>query len=264
AAEFNLSETAFARKLKGEQAGTEEEPVYELRWRTPTVEVNLCGHATLATAHVLFSEHHPAAKAIRFASLFSGELRAVRDASTGQIALDFPAADLLELVEGHRRRPKIVEGVVAATKLDESKVKRVAWYDGFEAAVVEIGADVDLAGLKVDIATIKPVGKLVILTQPAPADSGYYVYSRVFAPAVGIDEDPVTGAAHTAIAPFWFSGSSTSRLLTPADNVASGALKCKQVSQRGGEIDVVLSKDRKRVELKGRAKTVMKGEVFLE
>lgn len=127
--------------------------------------------------------------------------------------------------------------------------------------------------------------QLTILTQAAPADSGFDVYSRVFAPAVGINEDPVvstfppfpslpfadlssfdpqTGAAHTIIAPFWLTGDSTARLSTPKAHLEASTLKCSQVSKRGGEIDVVWNKEGKRVELRGYAKTVMKGEVFLE
>ncbi|GAA5913086.1 hypothetical protein JCM6882_005557 [Rhodosporidiobolus microsporus] len=261
AVEFNLSETAFSTVQPG---GTEEEPVYGLRWWTPGAEVPLCGHATLATAHVLFSTRHPSAKQITFNTRFSGALRAARNASDGSISLDFPAASLLVLEDGHRRRPKIVEAVVKATGLGEESVKAVAYVDAFDGAVVELGADVDLEKLQVKTTEIGAAGKLVILTQPAPAASGYTIYSRVFAPLLGIDEDPVTGAAHAALAPFWLSTPSSARLVSSADVVASRTLRAKQVSKRGGEMDVVLDAAGKRVELRGKARTVMRGEIELD
>ncbi|BGP19595.1 hypothetical protein JCM10213v2_007690 [Rhodosporidiobolus nylandii] len=248
AAEFNLSETAFARKLAG---GSEEQPEYELS-----------GHATLATAHVLFPLH-PSATSIKFTTRFSGFLFARRSAD-GQIAVDFPSADLLTLENGHRRRPKIVAAVCAATGLKEESVTRVAWYDAWEAPLVELAANVDLEGLKVDFTAIATAGRLTILTQPAPTSSGFDIYSRVFAPAVGINEDPVTGAAHTALCPFWLSGSSISRLHGSDSVHTSRTLKARQVSKRGGEMDCVLSEDVKRVELRGKARTIMKGEILLE
>ncbi|BGP19602.1 hypothetical protein JCM10213_000197 [Rhodosporidiobolus nylandii] len=257
AAEFNLSATAVARRM----GGNEEEPEYELRWRTPTSEVVLCGHATLATAHVLFPLH-PAASSIRFVTRFSGALYARRLGDL--ISLNFPAADLLTLENGHRRRPKIVGAVLAATGLKEESILRVVWYDGSESPVVELAEDVDLEGLKVDFPKIEPAGRTVILTQPAPASSEFDIYSRIFGPAVGINEDPVTGSAHTALCPSWLSPESISRLHN-ADRVKqSRTIRAKQVSKRGGEIDCVLSEDGKRVELRGKARTVMKGEILLD
>ncbi|GAA6036413.1 hypothetical protein JCM8097_001708 [Rhodosporidiobolus ruineniae] len=268
AAEFNLAETAFARKIPGE--GSDEEPVYELRWRTPTVEVPLCGHATLATAHVLFSTTHPTATTIRFPTRQSGELRATKSTSSSGdelISLDFPAGDILTLEDGHRRRPKVVEAVRKATRLEEDAIKRVAWYDAWDAAVVELDSTVGLEALDVKVSELASYAKLTILTQPAPANSGFDIYSRVFAPAVGIDEDPVTGAAHTALTPFWLSPASLPRLsatLSAKDAKKHRTLRAKQVSRRGGEIECVLSEDGKRAELRGRARTVMRGEIELE
>ncbi|GAA6009580.1 hypothetical protein JCM10207_004110 [Rhodosporidiobolus poonsookiae] len=261
AAEFNLSETAFARKLAGQ--GSEEEPVYELRWMTPTNEVPLCGHATLATAHTLFSKHHPSASSIRFTTRFSGDLYAVR-ASSGLIALDFPAASTLTLSEGHRRLPKIVQAVREATGLAEEQIRRVDWWDAFEGAIVELSAEVELEKLSVKAKELGTIGKLITLTVPAPASSGYDIYSRVFAPLLGIDEDPVTGAAHTGLAPFWLAPSSAANLANPTKARQTRMLRAKQVSRRGGEMEVVLSTDGKRVELRGQAKTVMRGEIELE
>ncbi|GAA5826665.1 hypothetical protein JCM11251_002843 [Rhodosporidiobolus azoricus] len=261
AQEFNLSETAFSVPQEG---GTEAEPVYGLRWWTPGEEVPLCGHATLATAHALFTTRHPSATKITFNTRFSGALIATRNASDGSLSLDFPAADILVLEEGHRRKPKIVEAVKKATGLGDEKIKAVAYMDSFSGAVIELDESVELEKLDVKASDIGGAGKLVILTQPAPASSGYTIYSRVFAPLLGVSEDPVTGAAHTALAPFWLRTASSSRLASAASVVASRTLKAKQVSKRGGEMEVVLDREGKRVELRGRARTVMRGEIELE
>ncbi|BGP03017.1 hypothetical protein NBRC10513v2_006743 [Rhodotorula toruloides] len=266
AAEFNLAETAFCRALvEGKtEGGDEGSPEYEIRWRTPTLEVPLCGHATLASAHVLFTTYHPTATSLTFRTLHSGTLRALRNKSDNSISLDFPAASLLTLEEGHRRRPKIVDAVKAATGLGEESVGKVAWWDAWNGAVVELDAGVDLANLKVDIAATATVGDILLLTQPAPASSGFDIYSRVFARPVGIDEDPVTGAAHTALAVFYLLDPSTaSRLPHSSQALSSSTLRAKQVSKRGGELVVVLDQEIKRVELRGQARRVMKGEIEL-
>ncbi|BGP27211.1 phenazine biosynthesis PhzC/PhzF family protein [Rhodotorula toruloides] len=269
ATEFNLAETAFCRWLGDEEEaeGSREEdesPEYEIRWRTPTLEVPLCGHATLASAHVLFTTYHPLSTSLTFLTLHSGTLRAVRNSSDNSISLDFPAASLLTLEEGHRRRPKIVEAVKAATGLGEDQVGKVAWWDAWNGAVVELDAGVDLENLKVDIAATATVGDILLLTQPAPSSSGFDIYSRVFARPVGIDEDPVTGAAHTALAVFYLLDPSTaSRLPHSSRALSSSTLRAKQVSKRGGEIVVALDKEKKRVELRGHARTVMRGEIEL-
>ncbi|BGP10931.1 hypothetical protein JCM10049v2_006825 [Rhodotorula toruloides] len=273
AAEFNLAETAFCRAL-GREGGEEEEESreYEIRWRTPTVEARCevrktsrrLGHATLASAHVLFTTYHPTATSLTFRTLHSGTLRAVRNKSDNSISLDFPAASLLTLEEGHRRRPKIVEAVKAATGLGEEIVGKVAWWDAWNGAVVELDAGVDLANLKVDIAATATVGDILLLTQPAPGSSGFDIYSRVFARPVGIDEDPVTGAAHTALAVFYLLDPNiASRLPHSSQALASSTLRAKQVSKRGGELVAVLDREGKRVELRGQARRVMKGEIEL-
>ncbi|GAA5972993.1 hypothetical protein JCM11641_000355 [Rhodosporidiobolus odoratus] len=107
-------------------------------------------------------------------------------------------------------------------------------------------------------------GMNLIFTQPAPAGSGYDTYSRVFVPNVGVDEDPVTGVAHTSIAPFWLCyPDALSRLHGSAEIKVSKTLRAKQVSKRGGEMVIVLDEAKGRVELRGGARTVMKGEVLL-
>ena len=170
----------------------------------------------MATTHTLFSQHHPSATSITFQTRYSGTLVA-RRAGTGPdepIALDFPAASLVTLEEGHRRRPKILEGVATAVKgFEESQVVRVAWWDGHKAPIVELAAGTDLENLQITPAPLvrrqllspasseplftsttllqADIGDLIMLTCPAPADSGFDIYSRVFAPAFGVPEDPV-------------------------------------------------------------------------
>ncbi|GAA6046672.1 hypothetical protein JCM3770_003109 [Rhodotorula araucariae] len=275
AAEFNLSETAFVRQLDG---GSDDEPRYELRWRTPVAEVPLCGHATLASAHTLFSRHHPSASSIRFETRFSGTLFARRSpASTehgagddvGLISLDFPAAKLLSLSEGHRRLPKILAAVQEATGLSSESVVRCAYFEKSDQTLIELAASVDLAGLTVDSATLSRVSAStrLVLTQPAPRPAGplspstHDIHSRVFAAPVGIPEDPVTGAAHASLASFWLE--SGAGPLSRLPGVGGRTLRARQVSKRGGELLVVLDEEGTRVELRGSARRVMRGVLEL-
>ncbi|CEQ40985.1 SPOSA6832_02681, partial [Sporobolomyces salmonicolor] len=278
--EFNLSETAFCNPLPG---GTESEPKYEIRWFTPATgpsvvreasrvrqmvagltfchRTSISGHATLASAHVLFTTFHPTATRITFSTRKSGSLSAVRHPEDGSISLDFPAGRLTTLEDGHRRRPKIVDAVIKVVKSKEA-IKRVDWWDPM-GCLIELGSEVDLEKLEVDAGLLSNVGDLVILTQPAPVSSGFDIYSRVFAPDLGIPEDPVTGAAHTALAPFWLSAPSISRLPKSSAVQQTSSLKAKQVSKRGGEMVLALDRETGRVELRGFAKTVMRGEIDL-
>ncbi|GAA5856229.1 hypothetical protein JCM9279_006690 [Rhodotorula babjevae] len=280
AAEFNLSETAYCRELEG---GSEDEPRYELRWRTPVAEVPLCGHATLASAYALFSQYHPSASTIRFETRSSGTLFARRTRSSssssstssnvGLISLDFPMASILALSDGHRRLPKILAAVEAATGLSADKVVRCAWFDAYDSPLVELSSDVDLRALEVNAAALGAAGKLVILTQPAPAAANdadadadadaerLDIHSRVFGAPLGVNEDPVTGAAHTALAPFWLASGAEARARVPG--AREGTLRARQVSARGGEMVVVLDEEKKRVELRGSAVRVMRGEIEL-
>ncbi|GJN93313.1 hypothetical protein Rhopal_006360-T1 [Rhodotorula paludigena] len=257
AAEFNLSETAFCVELEG---GSDEEPSYELRWRTPT------------EAHTLFTSHHPAAKAISFHTRKSGVLRAIRnppspdDTTTAlRISLDFPSASLVTLSDGHRRLPKIFAALKDATGLSEADVRRIAWYDAWEAPVIELShTSTPLAALDVRVTALASYARLWILTQPSP-EEGYDIHSRVFGPAVGIDEDPVTGAAHCALVPFWLLDHESAARLPGggSESRSAMALRAKQVGKRGGEMVVVLDEEKRRVELRGQARRVMKGVIEL-
>lgn len=163
------------------------------------------GHATLASAYSLFSEHHPSASTIRFDSRFSGTLYARRARSStasasdvGLISLDFPTASILALSEGHRRLPKILAAVEAATGLSADQVVRCAWFDAYDSPVVELVSSVDLRTLEVKASALASAGKLVILTQPSP-EQGFDIASRVFAAPLGGRRGPRHGRrAHCA------------------------------------------------------------------
>jgi PhzF family phenazine biosynthesis protein len=222
AREMKHSETAFCMPLK--------DGSFELRWFTPGGEVRLCGHATLAAAHVIWEEgwlEHR--KVVRFSTL-SGELTA---APLGRvIELDFPS-----------RPPSEVEapaGLVDALGVTASWIGRdlddyvVLLAD--EAAVVACAPD--FGGLR----TVETRG--VIITAPARDDHVDFV-SRFFAPRFGIDEDPVTGSAHCCLTPFW------------ASRLDKTVLTARQLSSRGGELEVEFAGER--VKLRGTCVTTLRG-----
>jgi PhzF family phenazine biosynthesis protein len=219
AEENNLSETAFfVPSDKG----------FALRWFTPVKEVDLCGHATLATAHVLFEHLEYAGETITFETR-SGELTVERKGD--QLALNFPAcppvpcgaSELLAKALG--RRPK---EVLAADDY-------LAVFDS-EATVRAITPDLALLG-QLDL-------RAVVIT--APGDDVDFV-SRFFAPKLGVPEDPVTGSAHCELAPYW------------AERLGKSILTARQVSRRGGSL--ICEKKRDRVVLSGRAVTFMEAEI---
>lgn len=230
AAELNLSETAFARPLDSARAD------WALRWFTPTVEVRLCGHATLATAHAL-RDQRGTTGTVRFDSR-SGVLRA-DIAEDGLVTLDFPAAPTVEAAAP--------EGFVAAWGVTPLEVRRA---DSLGDLLVALPDEAAVRALRPDLpalSALKPTTGLrgFIGTAPAPAGADYDFVSRFFAPGDGIAEDPVTGGAHTSLAPYW------SARLGRADLVGL------QASARSGRVRTRVRGDR--VELTGRAVTVLDG-----
>ena len=225
AAEFNLSETAFARPIDDPGAD------YELRWFTPAVEIDLCGHATLATAHALTELEVPGP--YRFATR-SGVLTVTeRD---GRLWMDFPAKPPVPV-----RAPEGLAGALGAEPL---------WVGvgGTDDLLVEVADEAAVRGLAPDIAALARVPyHLVIVT--ARAHGGDDFVSRVFAPRVGVPEDPVTGRAHTVLAPFW------------AGRLGRRELSAHQASARGG--DLLLEWRGDRVLIGGRAVSVARGELNL-
>ncbi|MFD0270596.1 PhzF family phenazine biosynthesis protein [Streptomyces sp. NPDC127106] len=232
AAEVNLSETAFAHPLP--PGGNAD---WALRWFTPTAEVDMCGHATLATAHVL-ATGGLARGLIRFTAR-CGILTA-EAAEDGGITLDFPTSELT---------PVATETAVrAALGAEIRSVHDTSAHVG--DLLVELADERTVRGLTPDIAALRGYARRgVIVTAPAEDPArGYDFVSRGFFPAFGIDEDPVTGSAHTALAPFW------------AERLGRTQLTGLQGGARTGLVRVTLAGDR--TLLTGNAVTVIDGELL--
>ncbi len=227
AAEFNLAETAFV-VCRGEH--------YDLRWFTPTVEVDLCGHATLASAHALWEfDALPSAAAVKF-STRSGMLEAVRVGA--EIRLDFPALPVTPCPtpEGLAKALGVEPVFVGSTPCDY---------------LVQVGSADEVRNLAVDLNTLRRLGLRGVIVTAVADDSETDIISRFFAPGAGIDEDPVTGSAHCALATFWESR------LPKKNDAGLTQYRAFQASRRGGRLRVVLTGDR--VHLFGRAITMYRG-----
>ncbi|WP_268836191.1 PhzF family phenazine biosynthesis protein [Synechococcus sp. Nb3U1] len=228
AAENNLSETAFL--LPQGSQGTILH--YGLRWFTPTTEVDLCGHATLASAHVLLTQVDPQAEAVEF-STRSGLLRVRRLGE--RLVMDFPAQPV-------EPWPEALESVAAALGV----VPRELYRGGMGLAVLDSPQQV--GQLQPDMAKIQALASTGLVVT-APGEEQDFV-SRFFAPQLGIPEDPVTGAAHCLLIPYW------------AKRLGRSELTARQVSARGGEL---LGRDLgSRVEIAGYAVLVIMGEMRLD
>lgn len=226
--QHGLAETAFFVRTG--------EARYHLRWFTPAVEVDLCGHATLATAHALFHELGLDAGAVTFESR-SGPL-VVRRVSESRLELDFPATPPVEANDA-----AVVDTLNSALGVRPIWVGRTR-FDLF-AVLSEAAA---VRALRPDFAQLAAVGgRGVIVT--AADDSGADFVSRFFAPQAGVPEDPVTGSAHCGLVPFW------------AGRLGKNQLQARQVSARGGELWCTL--DGGRVRIAGRAATYLRGEITL-
>ncbi|RNL70335.1 PhzF family phenazine biosynthesis protein [Streptomyces sp. I6] len=232
ATEMNLSETAFAHPLP---AGGEAD--WALRWFTPATEVDMCGHATLATAHVLHSTGTTSGT-VRFAAR-CGLLTATAQ-EDGAITLDFPASTLAEV--------DTPDGIAEA--LGAAPLSVLDTSDHVGDLLVELADEAVVRRLRPDIRALAAHSQRGIIATAAATEpgSGYDYVSRCFFPNVGIDEDPVTGSAHTALAPFW-----SSRLGRPE-------LTGLQASARSGLVRTALRGDR--VLLTGGAVTVVDGELL--
>ncbi len=223
AREMNLSETAFLLP---------HEDGFDLRWFTPATEVELCGHATLASAHVLWEEGHLASDEEARFHTRSGPLRARR--VEDWIELDFPAEPAEEAAAPSR--------LAAALGVEPRWVGR----NRFDL-LVELGEEKEVRTLKPDLSLLREIpARGVIVTSPAVSERFDFV-SRFFGPRVGVDEDPVTGSAHCALAPFW------------SVRLGRNELVGYQVSSRGGVVRTRWEGDR--VALGGQAVTVLRGEL---
>ncbi|HEH9427873.1 TPA: PhzF family phenazine biosynthesis protein [Aeromonas sobria] len=226
AAEFNLSETAFLVQLGRAH--------YQLRWFTPTVEVDLCGHGTLAAAHVLWQTGAVAAhETIRFETR-SGELLARREGEW--VWLDFPRIALT---------PLTLDPAYAAAIGCQPRQTLAAG----AKFLLELASEEEILALSPDFHALRALpGRGLIVTAPSSRADDDFV-SRYFAPWVGVDEDPVTGSNHSALMPFW------------AERLGRQQLRARQVSSRGGELK--LEQRGERVLMAGQGLTLWQGEWLL-
>jgi PhzF family phenazine biosynthesis protein len=224
ALEMNLAETAFlVRRPDG----------FDLRWFTPVAEVDLCGHATLASAHALWEDGHlTSAEEARFHTK-SGLLTATRRGD--HIWLDFPSTPVSSAAPP--------EGLEQAIGQNAKMVGRTAF-----DYVVELDSEAALRSLAPDMSAIGGIPYRGVIVTAHSADSRYDFVSRFFAPGLGIPEDPVTGSAHCGLGPYWGS------------RLGKDELAGYQASSRGGTVLVRL--DGNRVHLGGQAVTVLRGEIL--
>jgi PhzF family phenazine biosynthesis protein len=228
AREMNLSETAFLHPLDG------RDDRYSLRWLTPSVEVDLCGHATLASAHVLWQEGHaPSDGPLEFLTR-SGPLSASRNGP--EIELDFPALTVTTT--------DAPDGLAAALGTEVMTVSTT----GMDL-LVEVGGEAAVRGLSPDLSALARLPVRGVIVTSLASSPGFDFVSRFFAPQSGVPEDPVTGSAHCALAPFW------------GDRLGKAEMIGYQASPRGGTVRV--SRHQGRVKLGGRAVTVWRGELVV-
>lgn len=224
ALEMNLSETAFLVRR--------EDASFDLRWFTPAVEVDLCGHATLASAHVLWEEGHLEAGAQARFHTRSGFLTADRNGSW--ITLDFPATS----EEKSPEPPGLLEALGARAN-----------YVGRNAFdyLVEVESEAEVRSMKPNFSRLEAVPARGIIVTARATSPGFDFVSRFFAPRSGINEDPVTGSAHCTLGPFWLG------------KLNKGTFVAYQASPRGGVVRVQVKGER--VLLGGQAVTVLRGEL---
>ena len=233
AAEMNLAETAFLWR---------EGDAHRLRWFTPVVEVPLCGHATVASAHVLWDvAEAPRGAEIAFETL-SGRLTAVADGDW--IRLDFPALP---------PRPEPCEpppGLLDALRLESARVHEIPRPRASDGSswLVELESEAAIVALRPDFGALAAVPGHAVIATAAGTSAGRDFVSRFFAPRAGIDEDPVTGSAHCSLAPFWSARLRREELVGVQLSARTGVVR---VRTRG-----------ERVELSGKAVTVLRGELF--
>jgi PhzF family phenazine biosynthesis protein len=238
AEENNLAETAFTIEAADGEAD------YELRWFTPTVEVALCGHATLASGHVLLGEKDK----LRFRTRRSGILVVSRDGDGYR--LDLPQTRVALATKEQLREviardgAGIVDIVSRDGASDSAPPDLYLSYEGSEGVAILLFADeAAVRALRPDMKRLAEIDYMVIAT--APGGGEHDVVSRVFVPAWGVDEDPVTGSAHAALTPFW------------AERLGRESFTAFQASRRGGRVEC--RRDGDRAILGGRCVTVMEG-----
>ena len=223
AEENNLSETAFIVKKNS---------IYEIRWFTPEIEVDLCGHATLASAHVIFEFFNPNQKEITFFTFHSGILKVKKEEE--YLILDFPVGEIKKTTAP----PELIKGLGK---------KPIETYKGKTDYMFIYSKQEDIEKLNPDFQLLAKLDARGIIVT-AEGNNVDFV-SRFFAPNCGINEDPVTGSAHTILTPYW-----TKRL-------KKQQLEAIQLSKRKGFLKCKLENDR--VKIAGKAKTYFEGEILL-
>uniref|UniRef100_A0ACD5VHV6 Uncharacterized protein n=1 Tax=Avena sativa TaxID=4498 RepID=A0ACD5VHV6_AVESA len=253
AAEFNLSETAFLVRDSSRAAAAA--PRFHLRWFTPVTEVDLCGHATLASAHFIFTIVLAEHGMVEFMTR-SGILTAKKVTSPGStgvpegeqgklfIELDFPMDSFVGCNTADDM-PLIPETLNGASVVSVHK----STADG--DLIVEFSSAKEVVDIVPSIDEIKKLeSRGLIVTGLAPAGSGYDFFTRFFCPKFGIDEDPVTGSIHCVLAPYW------------GRKLGKQKLTAYQASPRGGTLYLELDDANRRVKIKGEAVTVMAGTLL--
>jgi len=224
AAENNLSETAFfVRDGDG----------YALRWFTPSVEVDLCGHATLASGFVIMSFLEPGREAVSFRTVKAGTLTVTRAADL--LAMDFPSRPALPA--------EAPVGLLEALGGTPRTVLHARDY------LVVYDSAAEIAALRPDFAALVKVKDCWAAIVTAPGENGVDFVSRFFAPAQGVPEDPATGSSHCTLTPYW------------ADRLGKTTLEARQLSRRGGALRCTLNRDR--VIIAGQAVLYFKGHISL-
>ncbi|KAF3967507.1 hypothetical protein ACB098_10G080300 [Castanea mollissima] len=261
ATEFNISMTCYLTRLTdtGSDSLKSPNPRFHIRWFTPVAEVELCGHATLAAAHTLFSSGLVNSNIIEFVTL-SGILTAKKfleiktsdtsDVQNGEvqecflIELNFPTVPAIDV--NSAEVSSISSALNGASVID---IKKITSSDALFVvlpsgeSVIEIQPEFD--------AIRKCPGLGIIVSGAAPSGSGFDFYSRIFWPKLGINEDPVCGSAHCTLAPYW------SQKLGKCDLVAY------QASARSGVLNIHLDEQNQRVLLRGKAVTIMEGSLLV-
>ncbi|MDR3422752.1 MAG: PhzF family phenazine biosynthesis protein [Xanthobacteraceae bacterium] len=221
AAENNLSETAFFVRAGGD---------YALRWFTPIVEVDLCGHATLASGYVVMRFLEPQRQAVSFHTAKAGTLTVARHGD--RLAMDFPARPA--------RPAEPPPGLLAALGGEPREVLRARDH------LVVYGSAAEIAALKPDLAALAKVDCWAAIVT-APGENGVDFVSRFFAPAQGVPEDPATGSSHCTLTPYW------------AERLGKTELEARQLSRRGGALGCTLHGDR--VSIAGRVALYLEGQI---
>jgi predicted PhzF superfamily epimerase YddE/YHI9 len=221
AAENNLSETAFFVRDGGD---------YALRWFTPTVEVDLCGHATLASGYVVMRLIEPHRESVSFRTTKAGTLAVTRRAD--MLVMDFPARPASPA--------EAPPGLLAALGGTPCEVLRARDH------LIVYGSVAEVAALKPDLAALAKVECWAVIVT-APGESDIDFVSRFFAPAQGVPEDPVTGSSHCTLTPYW------------AKRLGKTEFEARQLSRRGGALRCALNGDR--VSIAGRAVLYLEGQI---